>query len=205
MQHDKTRPIYLKIFVYFRRYIHHTISPNEIYMRIRPGQDDAMPDDPSHATITIESTDPDTNQKHISRYECEYDGCSRTYSTVGNLRTHMKTHKGSEFADSKNQIFIVNDEPSKLGESRMCLTLTLPTMSEKIRNFESPASLTDSEITSRLIDPIMLCMVYRNCWLVAINIICHAVINSFLYLFFYLTLPEDSTYVSITKLADVEE
>ncbi|XP_057324922.1 integrator complex subunit 1 homolog [Microplitis mediator] len=75
-------------------YIHHTISPNEIYMRIHPGQDDFMPDDPSHATITIESTDPDTNQKHISRYECKYDGCSRTYSTVGNLRTHMKTHKG---------------------------------------------------------------------------------------------------------------
>ncbi|XP_023290421.1 zinc finger E-box-binding homeobox 1 isoform X2 [Orussus abietinus] len=75
-------------------YIHHTISPDEIYMRIRPGQGDSMPEDPSHATITIESTDPDTNQKHISRYTCEYDGCSRTYSTVGNLRTHMKTHKG---------------------------------------------------------------------------------------------------------------
>ncbi|KAK0074656.1 hypothetical protein PV325_007977, partial [Microctonus aethiopoides] len=75
-------------------YIHHTIGPNEIYMRIRPGQDHSIPDDPSHATITIEATDPDTNQKHISRYECEYDGCSRTYSTIGNLRTHMKTHKG---------------------------------------------------------------------------------------------------------------
>ncbi|KAG7199088.1 hypothetical protein KM043_017983 [Ampulex compressa] len=75
-------------------YIHHKITPNEIYMRIHPGQDDIMPEDPSHATITIESTDPDTNQKHISRYTCEYEGCTRTYSTVGNLRTHMKTHKG---------------------------------------------------------------------------------------------------------------
>ncbi|XP_043468057.1 probable serine/threonine-protein kinase DDB_G0282963 [Leptopilina heterotoma] len=75
-------------------YIHHTISPDDIYLRIHPGQNDSMPEDPSHAVITIESTDPETNQKHISRYNCEYDGCSRTYSTVGNLRTHMKTHKG---------------------------------------------------------------------------------------------------------------
>ena len=63
-------------------------------MRIQPGNSDSMPEDPSHAVITIETMDPDTNQKHISRYTCEYDGCTRTYSTVGNLRTHMKTHKG---------------------------------------------------------------------------------------------------------------
>ena len=66
-------------------------------MRIHPGNNNTMPKDPTHAVITIETTDPDTNQKHISRYTCEYDGCSRTYSTVGNLRTHMKTHKGNFF------------------------------------------------------------------------------------------------------------
>ncbi|KAK7865773.1 hypothetical protein R5R35_002099 [Gryllus longicercus] len=75
-------------------YIHHTISSDQIYMHINPGNNDLMPENPSHATITIETTDPATNRKEIKRYTCEYDGCSRTYSTVGNLRTHMKTHRG---------------------------------------------------------------------------------------------------------------
>lgn len=75
-------------------YIHHTISPDEIYMHIHPGSSGGMPEEPSHATITIHSTNPETKEVSINRYNCEFDGCSRTYSTVGNLRTHMKTHKG---------------------------------------------------------------------------------------------------------------
>ena len=63
-------------------------------MNFCPGKDSAIPENPSHATITIESTDPMTNKREIKRYNCQYDRCSRTYSTVGNLRTHMKTHKG---------------------------------------------------------------------------------------------------------------
>lgn len=76
------------------RYIHHTISPDGIYMHINPGLSGEMPDEPSYATITITSTNPDTKEMTVNRFRCEYDGCTRTYSTVGNLRTHMKTHKG---------------------------------------------------------------------------------------------------------------
>ncbi|XP_033178745.1 uncharacterized protein LOC100741031 isoform X2 [Bombus impatiens] len=72
----------------------HSINPHEIYMRIHSGRDDISTSKSSHTTTAIQSIVPDANQKHIGRYTCEYEGCNRTYSTVGNLRTHMKTHKG---------------------------------------------------------------------------------------------------------------
>ncbi|KAJ8910992.1 hypothetical protein NQ315_010821 [Exocentrus adspersus] len=75
-------------------FVQHTVSLDEIYMQINPSRSSKMPNEPSHATLTITSTNPDTKETTINRFHCEYDGCYRTYSTVGNLRTHMKTHKG---------------------------------------------------------------------------------------------------------------
>ncbi|XP_052811064.1 zinc finger protein 148-like [Mya arenaria] len=73
--------------------IQHTLSDDQIFMQINPGGHH-MPENPTYATLTIETQNPDTNSKEIKRFKCDFTGCKRTYSTSGNLKTHQKTHKG---------------------------------------------------------------------------------------------------------------
>uniref|UniRef100_A0A8C4F4I3 Metal regulatory transcription factor 1 n=1 Tax=Dicentrarchus labrax TaxID=13489 RepID=A0A8C4F4I3_DICLA len=74
-------------------YVHHTISPDQIQFTINPGST-RMPRNIEGATLTLHSECPETKQREVKRYQCMFEGCTRTYSTAGNLRTHQKTHRG---------------------------------------------------------------------------------------------------------------
>ncbi|XP_063810395.1 metal regulatory transcription factor 1 isoform X2 [Pseudophryne corroboree] len=74
-------------------YVQHIISPDQIHFTINPGST-PMPRNIEGATLTLHSECPETKQKEIKRYQCTFEGCLRTYSTAGNLRTHQKTHRG---------------------------------------------------------------------------------------------------------------
>ncbi|KZS14681.1 putative Metal-responsive transcription factor 1 protein [Daphnia magna] len=75
-------------------YIQHTISANEICMQINPGSSNCMPSEPSHATLTIESVNSETDERTKKRFRCRFEGCPRTYSSAGNLKAHTKSHTG---------------------------------------------------------------------------------------------------------------
>ncbi|KAK3551625.1 hypothetical protein QTP70_020834 [Hemibagrus guttatus] len=74
-------------------YVHHTISADQIQFIINPGST-PMPRNIEGATLTLHSECPETKQREVKRYQCTFEGCTRTYSTAGNLRTHQKTHRG---------------------------------------------------------------------------------------------------------------
>lgn len=76
------------------RYIQHTISEDQIMMQIYPGNNSPLSKNASHATLTIEGRDEKNQRLEFKRFRCNFDGCTRTYSTAGNLKTHMKTHTG---------------------------------------------------------------------------------------------------------------
>lgn len=47
-------------------------------------------EDTNEVKVTQENVNNQAN-----RFPCQFETCNRTYSTLGNLRTHLKTHKGN--------------------------------------------------------------------------------------------------------------
>ncbi|XP_037904307.1 uncharacterized protein LOC119647451 isoform X1 [Hermetia illucens] len=71
-------------------YIELKKTPDEISLCIRPDALQKSEGEPSHATVSVEGGEPQI----LARYRCNYENCTRSYSTIGNLRTHLKTHRG---------------------------------------------------------------------------------------------------------------
>lgn len=63
-------------------------------MQINPGSSRFMPSSPTHATVTIESVNSETEETTKKRFRCKFQGCFRSYSSAGNLKAHIKTHNG---------------------------------------------------------------------------------------------------------------
>ncbi len=72
-------------------------------MQINPGSSNFMPSQPSHATLTIETVNSETDERTKKRFRCRFEGCPRTYSSAGNLKAHIKSHTGKSMCYCQKQ------------------------------------------------------------------------------------------------------